>query len=271
MITAKSIRHFFLAFCLASSALAANSELALEGLSAEEKGLAIAKEMKARDRGWDDSTATMEMQLYSRDDLAATREMRVKNLEVQDDGDKSLTIFDTPRDVQGTAFLSFTHILEPDDQWLYLPALKRVKQISSKNKTSPFMGSEFSYEDLNSFEVERYDYKWLRNETLDGMEMYVVESIPKDPYSGYSREVVWVDKQELRPWKVVYYDKRGKLMKTATYSDYQQYLDQYWRPGKQTMINHQNNKKTVVLMKDYQFRTGLEKSDFTRNSLKRAR
>ncbi len=237
----------------------------------EEKGLAIAEEMKQRDRGWDDSTATMEMQLYSGDELAATREMRIKSLEVLDDGDKSLTIFDTPRDVQGTAFLSFTHVLEPDDQWLYLPALKRVKQISSKNKTSPFMGSEFSYEDLNSFEVGRYDYKWLRDENLDGQECFVIEAYPKDPYSGYSKEVAWVDKAEYRPIKIDYYDRRGKLLKTSHYDDYQQYLDKYWRPGKQTMINHRNNKKTVVLMKDYQFQTGLEEGDFTRNSLQRAR
>jgi outer membrane lipoprotein-sorting protein len=248
-----------------------NSNVFAETESPEAKGLAIAKEMKARDTGWTDSTATMEMQLFSRGDMLATREMRIKSLEKQDDGDKSLTIFDTPRDVQGTAFLSFTHILEPDDQWLYLPALKRVKQISSKNKTSPFMGSEFSYEDLNSFEVARYDYKWLRNETFNDMECYVIEAYPKDPYSGYSKEVVWVDHAELRPLKADYYDKRGKLLKTLIYSDYQQYLDTFWRPATQTMVNHQNNKKTIVLMKNYQFKTGLDESDFTRNSLQRAR
>jgi len=237
----------------------------------EEKGLEIAREMKQRDRGWQDSTATMEMEIYHRDKLVAVREMRILSLEQLDDGDKSLTIFDTPRDVQGTAFLSFTHILEPDDQWLYLPALKRVKQISSKNKTSPFMGSEFSYEDLNSFEVERYDYKWLRDEQLDNQDCFVIEAYPRDPYSGYSREVAWVDKAEYRVMRVDYYDRREKLLKISYYSGYKQYLDKYWRPDTQTMINQQNQKKTVINMKDYQFRTGLGDSDFTQNSLKRAR
>ena len=239
--------------------------------SAEEKGLQIAEEMKARDRGWVDSSATLSMQLYSRSGDMAVREMRVMALEVQDDGDKSLTVFDTPRDVQGTAFLSFTHILDDDDQWLYLPALKRVKQISSKNKTGPFMGSEFSYEDLNSFEVPRYDYRWLRDEPLDGQDCFVLEVTPKDPYSGYTKQIVWVDKSEYLPQKIDFYDRNDKLLKTLTLTGYKQYLDKYWRPAEQTMVNHQTGKKTIINMKNYEFQTGLNESDFTQNSLKRAR
>lgn len=235
------------------------------------KGLAIAEEIKARDRGWGDSTAHLEMQLFDKNALLATREMRLKSLEVLDDGDKSLTIFDTPRDVQGTAFLSFTHVLEPDEQWLYLPALKRVKQISSKNKTSPFMGSEFSYEDLNSFEVPRYDYRWLRDEVFDGQDCFVVEARSKDPYSGYSREVVWVDKAEYRTLKVEYYDRRQRHLKTLIYSGYQRYLDRHWRASMQTMTNHLNGNRTEVRLTDYRFQTGLSDTDFNQNSLKRAR
>jgi hypothetical protein len=61
-------------------------------------------------------------------------------IEVKGDGDKSLSIFDSPRDVKGTALLTFTHALESDEQWLYLPALKRVKRISFSNKSGPFLG-----------------------------------------------------------------------------------------------------------------------------------
>jgi outer membrane lipoprotein-sorting protein len=107
-------------------------------------GLQIAKAMKEADRGFGNFTATMEMTLIDSGGKEALRRVRVKVLEVSDDGDKSLAIFDAPADVKGTVFLSHTHIANPDDQWLYLPSLKRVKRIAPANKTAPFMGSEFS-------------------------------------------------------------------------------------------------------------------------------
>jgi len=130
----------------------------------EEKGLAIAQEAERRDLGWESSEATMEMILRNRHGQESTREMRSRSLEVADDGDKSLIIFDHPRDVRGTALLTFSHKTGDDDQWLYLPALKRVKRIASSNKSGPFMGSEFAYEDISSQEVEKYTYKYLRDE-----------------------------------------------------------------------------------------------------------
>jgi hypothetical protein len=82
------------------------------------------------------------------------REVRLKLLENSDDGDKFLTIFEQPLDVKGTAFLSFSHAIEPDDQWMYLPKLSKVKRIRSRNKSGPFMGSEFAFEDMSSFEIK---------------------------------------------------------------------------------------------------------------------
>jgi len=87
------------------------------------KGLAIAQEAEQRDTGWQNHVANMTMVLTNRNGQESSRSMRLKTLEVEGDGDKSLTIFDEPRDVQGTAFLSFTHALSADEQWLYLPAL----------------------------------------------------------------------------------------------------------------------------------------------------
>ena len=237
-----------------------------------QKGLQIAIESKVRDRGWKDSSANLQMYLYRKGgDEPALREMRILSLEMIGDGDKSLTIFDNPRDVQGTAFLSFTHIQKPDDQWLYLPALKRVKRISSKNKTSPFMGSEFSYEDLNSFEVERYSYVWLKDENYDNQLCFVLEMTPFDEYSGYSKQVVWIDQQHYRAQKVDYYKRKGVHEKTLVLGDYQQHLHQFWRAHTQTMDNHLNGRRTVIRMGNYQFQTGLDENDFTQNSLKRAR
>ena len=134
----------------------------------EERGLEIAVEADRRDSGFHDSRASMKMILRNRQGDESIRLIRVRTLEQEDDGDKSLTTFDQPADVKGTNFLSFTHKSGPDDQWLYLPALKRVKRISSRNKSGPFMGSEFAYEDLSSQEVEKYTYRYLRDEVYEG-------------------------------------------------------------------------------------------------------
>ena len=171
----------------------------------EEKGLAIAVEDDKRDNGFVDYKAKMQMILKNRHGEKSTRNLRTKNLEVEGDGDKSLVIFDKPRDVKGTALLNFTHKTGTDDQWLYLPALKRVKRISSANKSGSFMGSEFAYEDVTSQELEKYTYKWIRDETVDGMQYFVFERYPAYKNSGYTRQVVWLDKKEYRQLKIDFF------------------------------------------------------------------
>ncbi|GMQ96368.1 MAG: outer membrane lipoprotein-sorting protein [Gammaproteobacteria bacterium] len=239
--------------------------------TAQEKGLAIAVEMDQRDTGWGDMTADMQMILRNKRGDESLREIRVKSLEMANDGDKSLTIFDRPRDIKGTAFLSFTHALKPDDQWLYLPALKRVKRISSSNKSGPFMGSEFAYEDLSSQEVEKYTYKWLKNDTLDGRDVFVVERYPAYKHSGYKRMIVWIDMKIYKPLKLEFYDRKNALLKTLTFHDYKPYLEKYYRPDRMEMKNHQTGKSTTLTWADYQFGTGLSDRDFDRNALKRTR
>lgn len=237
----------------------------------EERGLEIELERDRRDTGWDDSSATLEMILRNRHGEESIRKLRNKTLENTDDGDWTLIIFDEPRDVEGTALLSYTHKSGPDDQWLYLPALKRVKRISSNNKSGPFMGSEFAYEDLSSQEPEKYTYRYLRDEKLNGVDCFVVERDPVDENSGYSVQIVWIDKAEYRPMKVDYYDRKDSHLKTLTFHDYQQYLGQYWRANRMEMVNHQTGKSTVLKFHDYSFRNGFSRADFTRNSLKKAR
>jgi outer membrane lipoprotein-sorting protein len=237
----------------------------------EEKGLSIAIEADKRDTGWQDQTASLEMVLRNRHGQESKRNIRSKTLEVSGDGDKSMSIFDTPRDIKGTAFLSYTHALKPDEQWLYLPALKRVKRISSNNKSGPFMGSEFSYEDLSSQEVEKYSYKYLRTEKVDNREAFVIERKPAYKHSGYTRLVTWLDTEMYQPLKIEFYDRKKALLKTLTYSNYKQYEGQYWRADNMSVKNHLTKKSTDLHWSDYRFKTGLSKRDFDRNSLKRAR
>jgi len=236
--------------------------------TAEEKGLAIAVESDNRDKGWLDSSANMKMVLRNRHGKESVREIRVTNLEMENDGDKGLTVFDTPRDVKGTAFLSFSHSLVPDEQWIFLPALKRVKRISSSNKSGPFMGSEFAYEDISSFEVPKYKYTYLRDETIDGIECFVSELRPQYKHSGYTKTHVWIDKAEYRVQRIDFYDRKDSLLKIQRFKDYKLYLDQYWRAHTQTMENQQNGKSTTLHWDNFEFRTGLTEKDYEKNDLK---
>ena len=236
------------------------------------RGLEIANDRKARDIGWGNSQAEMTMVLRNAHGEESERKMRLKNLEVLDDGDKGLTIFDEPKDVSGTAFLSFSHIDKPDDQWLYLPALKRVKRIASRNKSGPFMGSEFAYEDMGSFEPGKYTFIYLRDEPCaETLTCHVVESIPTDKFSGYTKQITWLDTEHLRPVRTEYYDRKKALLKTLDMSEWHLYKDQYWRASVLNMQNHQNGKSTVIVTHKIEFDVGLTDADFNKNALMRAR
>ncbi|KXI27988.1 hypothetical protein AX660_18985 [Paraglaciecola hydrolytica] len=239
--------------------------------SAEEKGLAIAKERKLRDRGWSDSVGETSMILRSPRGDETERKMRIKSLEVQSDGDKGLTIFDQPLDVKGTAFLSFSHPLQADEQWMYLPKIKRVTRIQSKNKSGPFMGSEFAFEDMSSFEIEKFKFKYLRDEKYQGQDCFVIEQTPIDEDSGYSKNITWVDKEHYRALKVEYYDRKNSLLKILTTHNHQLYLDKYWRPMEMRMENRQTGKGTDLITHSLKFKTGLADNDFDKDSLMRAR
>ena len=245
----------------------------VEAQTPEQKGKAVAEEADRQDFGWHDNASVMRMVLRNRSGQESVRELRRRVLESteKERGDKSIIIFESPRDIQGTALLSHTRILEPDDQWLYLPALKRVKRISSGNKSGPFVGSEFAYEDLVSQEVDKYEYRWLRDEQCGDLECAVVERYPRYENSGYTRQIVWWDKEEYRVQKIEYYDRKDALLKTLTYHDYKEYEGEYWRADRMAMVNHQNGKSTTLEFSKWEFGVGLTDAAFTPAKLKRAR
>ena len=238
---------------------------------AEQKGLDIALEAREKKVGFENFTASQVMVLRNKQGRESRRALRVKVMEVEEDGDRSLFVFDEPRDVQGTAFLIHAHKDKADDQWLYLPALKRVKRISSANRSGSFMGSEFAYEDMSPPEVERFTYRYLRDESCGELTCTVVERFPVDEKSGYSRQVVWQDTEELRLWKVEYYDRKNAHLKTLTVDGYERYLDRYWQASNMNMVNHLTGKSTVLTWADYQFRADLAAMEFTQTGLRRTR
>lgn len=248
---------------------AANEDI----VSVEQKGHRLAVEAHDRNEGFGDTTVEASMELIGSDGRKRTRRLTWNTLEEtgETDGDKSLTIFHEPRDIAGTAFLSHTNIGRNDDQWLYLPALKRVKRIASANMSSAFVGSEFAYEDLLSDEVERYSYKWLREEPCRDWDCNVVERLPRYKGSGYSRQIVQLDTDEYRVVAIEFYDKKDRLLKTLHPDQYERYPNGHWRAHKLTMTNHRSGKVTVLTFGRFEFQTGIGRSKFSPDTLVRIR
>lgn len=244
--------------------------------TAEEKGYAIAARSDRSDRGFVDSEVRSTMILRNNQGQESKRVMFQRTLEVPDEnlGDKSILVFESPADVDGTALLAHAKILDPDDQWLYLPAFKRVKRIASKNKSGPFVGSEFSFEDFTALELNKYKYKYLRSETCPdepALTCDVIEQVPQYEYSGYTKLIGWIDQKDHQNRRVDYYDRKGELFKTLTSQKYKKYHDKYWRAHELKMVNHVTGKSTDFIFGEYKFGLGLSDKDFEKGVLSRAR
>ncbi|MCR9277424.1 MAG: outer membrane lipoprotein-sorting protein [Pseudomonadaceae bacterium] len=225
-----------------------------------------------RTSGFVDLTVELEMVLRSKTGAETRRQLTFKEMEVDDDGNMSIIVFDAPRAIKGAGLLSHAHPDIADDQWLYLPATRRVKKVATRNKSGPFMGSEFAYEDLSALEIDRFEYQLLGEEPCGELNCWRVERRPLDEYSGYSRHEVLLDQQALRLQKIDYYNRRGELAKTADMSDYQLFDNGQWRAGRMFMSNHLSGKSTELIWRDFQFNQALiAERDFTTNALKRAR
>ena len=239
----------------------------------EEQGFDIAARSDRTDLGFGNSRVELQMILRNAAGQQSTRSLEISTLEKPDEsvGDKSLVLFDTPRDIEGTALLSHAKILDPDDQWLYLPALKRVKRIASSNKSGPFVGSEFAFEDFTAIELNKFNYRHIGVESCGAFQCDVLERLPRYENSGYSKQVSWIDQDDFQIRKVEFYDRRGDLLKVLELSDYRQYDNGVWRAHKLAMKNVQTNKETDLVYQDYAFNVDLAGKDFVKGRLSRLR
>ena len=237
----------------------------------------VAFEIAARsdrtDVGFGQSEVELTMVLRNAAGQESSRSLRIATLEKPDEtvGDKSLVVFSTPRDIEGTALLSHAKILDPDDQWLYLPALKRVKRIASSNKSGPFVGSEFAFEDFTAIELNKFAYSLIGDEACGALHCDVLERLPQYENSGYTKQIAWVDQQDYQIRKVEFYDRRGDLLKVLTLDDYRQYDNGVWRAHRLSMANVQTNKQTDLVYGDYDFDVSLDEGDFVKGRLSRLR
>ena len=234
--------------------------------TAEEKGLGIAKKSDKANEGFKSDISNIEMTLINAHGDRVERKMDVETLEGTRDGDKSVVAFSWPADVNGTKLLTWSHKKGHDDQWLFLPAIKRIKRISSRNKSGSFMGSEFSYEDMASQEVEKYTYKFLEDTTLGGREAWKTERVPVDKRSGYSRQIVWTDKEYMNPLRIEYFDRKNELLKVGVFKGYAKF-GKYWRVGSIEMENMQTRKSSTLVWKSRELGKSLDPEDFESDAL----
>jgi len=241
------------------------------GSTSEDKGFAIAKRNDLSDAGFGTSSVELTMTLADPSGRSTTREMRIETMEKEGEGngDKSVTVFFSPADVGGTALLTHSKVLKSDDQWLYLPGLRRVKRISSANKSGPFVGSEFAFEDIAGSELGKYTYTYLETKEIEGVEMDVVECVPAYPRSGYSKILCHFDTKIFQARRFEFFDRGGQKLKTLNLDEYREYEGGIWRSHRQTMTNHITGKSTVLDFADYEFGADLDARDFEPEALER--
>lgn len=243
----------------------------------EQRGYEIAERSDSSDNGFGNSRVEARMVLRNAAGQETSRELSFQTLERESNatGDKSIVVFQTPRDVEGTALLSHAQILDPDDQWLFLPALARVRRISSVNKSGPFVGSEFAFEDFTALELNKYEYNFVSESQIDvggeTLSVDVVARIPRYENSGYSSQISYIDQDVFQIRRVEFFNRRGGLLKTLDLGDYREYDGGVWRAHTLSMTNHLTGKSTELIYENFEFDVGLTDRDFVRGVLERAR
>lgn len=254
----RTLTLFSLAFTLGNRVALAQS--------AEERGLEIARAEASAWDGYGSESGKMEMILIDARRGNSSRQILFSGQERADDGDRTRIEFVSPPDVNGTRMLTWSHKTSDDDQWLYLPAMGVVKRITAGNKSGSFMGSEFSYEDLASSEIEKYTYKFVQDTVLDGRKCWQYERTPVDPKSGYSRQVVWTDQEYLQPVRIEYFDRKGELLKTASMKNFAK-LDRWWRFGEIHVVNSQTSKESRLVVADRKLNVSFAPTFFDASAL----
>jgi outer membrane lipoprotein-sorting protein len=231
-------------------------------------GKEIMEKVYYRDEG-EDRKGNLTMTLVNSRGDKRVRELRQFYKDFGDT-EKKIMFFLSPADVRNTSFMNWSYDDESkdDDQWIYLPALQKVKRISSDSKDDYFMGSDFTYDDLGERHPNEDTHELLRTETLNGEECYVVESTPKESGYMYSRTVSWIIKDKWIGLKKEFYDEDGDFLKTLQVKDYDQ-IKGFWTILHSVMKNDQKDHKTIMEYKDVEINTGIPDRYFTERMMTR--
>jgi outer membrane lipoprotein-sorting protein len=268
-------RALSLAAALLSGAALLSNALLLPQASAEPSAREI-MEQATVSRKLEGSEAVVSMTIA--DAKGQTRERRLSMATKLYDGgktEKRIYRFSSPADVMGTGVLVFDYEAEADDVWVYLPALRKTRRIISSQRSESFMGSEFSYADLNVPALADFDYQLLREENVDGEGCWVIDVVPKaretGQSEGYSHKTYWVSRDRRVVRKATYFDLEGRLLKELDNQDFK-LLDEKrrrYRPLRMVMTNKQNGRKSILETKEIAFTPQTSDDFFTPRYLER--
>jgi outer membrane lipoprotein-sorting protein len=181
-------------------------------------------------------------------DKAGTAETRQVIEYGKTDGAKTYVVMDFkgPASVKDTRFLQVTNDNGPDDKWIYLPSLKSVRRVNSSEGSKSFLGTDATYDDLSTRDVEEDEHTYLKDETKNGYDCYNIKEVPKDPKSSqYAWRLTWIDKKTMYPIYTEMYDKNDALVKTLTVEKIEKHGD-YDIPMTNTLVNVKTGHKTVM-------------------------
>ncbi len=241
----------------------------------EPTGRYVMERHEAQDRTRD-LTAEQTMTLVSRRGRERRRSLTFVTQTDPDGQRKTLVRFTAPGDIAGTGFLSIEHADRATDKWLYLPALRRSRRIAGSDETDRFVGTDFTFEDLDAEDLDVYAYTLRGSEAVNGVETWVVEAIATDPKkqenSGYSRRELWISKDRYVMLRARYYDRDGALVKEFTAADIRQVPgSDRWRPYRMTMEDVARGSRTVLNVSEYVIDQGVPDRYFTERYLQRGR
>lgn len=219
-----------------------------------------------------DSTSKITMKLINEKGQERVRKIAYFEKRDKNDNRNTLVKFQFPADVKGTGLLTLEHKGSEDDQWLYLPAMRKTRRISASDKGDSFMGSDFTFEDMEQEDLEEFEYKLLGMEDINGEPCYRIEGIAfsesKKKETSYSRRELWVRKSDFFLLKINYYNRKGDFLKTLTASDVK-IISGKPRAHRLTMENFQRRHKTELIYEEIKLDQGISDNLFTERQLAR--
>jgi outer membrane lipoprotein-sorting protein len=261
--------RLFITLALAATAFLLSSAAAFNAYSAQLSPYEIAKKSDDALNRAADAKSEMSMQIFDRNGSRRGRRI-ISYAKRYPNGDrKTLLVFDYPADVKGSAFLVWDPKEKDDQQWLYLPALEKIRQIAPGDKGGSFMGSDFSYYDMGGMDVEDFTYRLLREESVEGSPCYVIESTPAKGIP-YGRVTAWIRKDNFLPARSDIYDRNGELMKQCL-SGAIRVINNIPTPTHVVMKQVKEPNYTVMDLKNIIYDSGLSDSIFTQRYMQRGR
>ena len=249
------------------------------GEAAELTALDVMQQVDQRDDG-DSYSADYTMVLIDRRDRQRVRNMKIYSKDYGQDS-KQLSLFETPADIRGTAYLSFDwdDPQRDDDSWLYLPSIQRVKRIASSDTSDSFMGSDFTYADINGIEIDWYDFSFVNeSEIVDGQDCWVIEATAKPQFkeraeqaTGYSRLQTWIRKDNYVQVRAQAWELRGNRIKYFT-SDQIEQVQGIWTIGRLQAITTRNGRQehaSILQLNTVSFNLDIDDDLFATESMQR--